>query len=143
MAVLAMGMAAYSSDLKKGTMPEKTVVEQETHSEETAETKTNGAEPSKPEPMETQKDGEDSKADEENIEAGPITRIVEKYKGTTITIRDPGNEMFYYFSTEGANIVEGGTHIAVGNKVEISSQGLLSDEMHPDEAVKIVAVTDK
>lgn len=53
MSVLAMGMAAYSSDLKKGTMPEKTVVEQETHSEETAETKTNGAEPSKPEPMET------------------------------------------------------------------------------------------
>ena len=88
-------------------MPEKTVVEQETHSEETAETKTNGAEPSKPEPMETQKDGEDSKANEENIKAGPITRIVEKYEGTTITIRDPGNEM------------------------------------HPDEAVKIVAVTDK
>ena len=106
MSVLAMGMAAYSSDLKKGTMPEKTVVEQET----------NGAEPSKPEPMETQKDGEDSKADEENIEAGPITRIVEKYKGTTITIRDPGNEMFYYFSTEGAYIVDGGTHIAVGQQ---------------------------
>ena len=55
MAVLAMGMAAYSKDLKKGTMPEKTVVEQETHSEETAETKTNGAEPSKPESMETER----------------------------------------------------------------------------------------
>ena len=37
-----------------------------------------------------------------------------------------------------------GVHILLwGNKEEISSQGLLSDEMHPDEAVKIVAVTDK
>ena len=100
-----------------------------------------------------EEDGKASPEDEENIEGDPIARIVEKYEGNTITIKNPDDDMLYYFSTENARILEGFStesaqeaegdpSIAVGDKVEISYRGLIDfDEEHPDEAVKIVVIT--
>ncbi len=90
---------------------------------------------------------------EENTVCDPIAGIVEKYEGNTITIKNPDDDMLYYFSTENAQILEGFStesaqeaegdpSIAVGDKVEISYRGLIDfDEEHPDEAVKIVGIT--
>ena len=90
---------------------------------------------------------------EENTVCDPIAGIVEKYEGSTITIKNPDDDMLYYFSTENAQILEGFStesarepegdlSIAVGDKVEVSYQGLIDfDEEHPSEAVKIVVIT--
>lgn len=156
MTVLAMGMTACSSESKGDAVSVETDSRQETDEEEAADTKiteteTNDVESSKPE----MKAGDEktSPEDGENTEGDPIAGIVEKYEGSTITIRTPEDDMLYYFSTENAQIlegfstedaqaVEGEPLIAVGDKVEISYRGLIDfDEEHPSEAVKIVVIT--
>ena len=146
--VIAMGMTACSSESKEDTISVGTDSQQETDQEasvdtKAAETETNLVEPSEPEMAE--EDGQ--------VSPDPIAGIVEKYEGSTITIRTPEDDMLYYFSmenaqilegfsTESAHAVEGDSSIAVGDKVEISYRGLIDfDEEHPDEAVKIVVIT--
>ena len=94
-------------------------------------------EPSKSES--TEDAGKESSTAEENIESDPITGIVKKYEDNTIIIKDPGGGMFYYFSTKNTEIIEGDSPITVGDKVEITYQGLLGNESHPGPALKIVA----
>lgn len=143
--VIAMGMTACSSESKEDTVSVETDSRQETDKEESADTKateaeTNHVEPSKPEIAE--EDGKASLEDGENTEGDPIAGIVEKYEGSTITIRTPEDDMLYYFSTENAQASEGDSPITVGDKVEISYRGLIDfDEEHPSEAVKIVVIT--
>ena len=151
---LAMGMTACSSESKGDSVSVETDFWQETDREETADTKTtetetNDVELPKPEITEDNRKA----SPEENTEGDPIAGIVEKYEGNTITIKNPDDDMLYYFSTENAQILEGFStesaqeaegepSIAVGDKVEISYRGLIDfDEEHPDEAVKIVVIT--
>ncbi|MDE6404399.1 MAG: hypothetical protein K2M20_01955 [Lachnospiraceae bacterium] len=124
--VLAMGMAACSSDRKEETAAVDTIAEPEVIATEV----------SREEDME---DTKEYAAPEETVEADPITGIVESYADNTIIIKDPGDEILYYFSTKDAQIVEGDPPIAVGDKVEITYRGMLGDEKNPGEAVKIVA----
>ncbi|MDE7187034.1 MAG: hypothetical protein K2O13_05955 [Lachnospiraceae bacterium] len=160
MVVLAMGMTACSSESKENAISVETDSRQETDKEETADTKTTETETNDVEPSDvqsskpeiTEEDGKASPEDEENTESDPIAGIVEKYEGSTITIRTPEDDMLYYFFTENAQILEGfstddaqaaegDSPIAVGDKVEISYRGTLDDEEHPSEAVKIVVIT--
>ena len=156
MIALAMGMTACSSESKGDSVSVETDSRQETDKEETADTKTTATETNDVEPPKseiTEEDGKASPEDEENTDCDPIAGIVEKYEGNTITIKNPDDDMLYYFSTENARILEGFSTesaqeaegdplIAVGDKVEISYRGLIDfDEEHPDEAVKIVVIT--
>ena len=141
MIALAMGTTACSSESKGDGVSVETDFRQETDKEEMAET--NDVELPKPEITEA----------EENTVCDPIAGIVEKYEGSTITIKNPDDDMLYYFSTENAQILEGFStesarepegdlSIAVGDKVEVSYRGLIDfDEEHPSEAVKIVVIT--
>ncbi len=154
--VLAMGMTACSSESKENAVSVETDFPQETDQKDTTDTKveevkTNLVEPLKPKIAE--EDGKVSPEDEENTVCDPIAGIVEKYEGNTITIKNPDDDMLYYFSTENAQILEGfstenaqaaegDSSIAVGDRVEISYHGLIDfDEEHPSEAVKIVVIT--
>lgn len=150
--VIAMGMTACASESKKDVVSVETDSPLETVQEEIADTKaadtkaaeaeTNYVEPSKTEI-----------AEEEKVSPDPIAGIVEKYEGSTITIRTPEDDMLYYFSTQNAQVlegfstenaqaIEGDSPIAVGDKVEISYRGLIDfDEEHPSDAVKIVLIT--
>ena len=153
---LAMGMTACSSESKGDSVSVETDFWQETDREETADTKTTETETNDvelPKPEITEENRKASPEDEENTVRDPIAGIVEKYEGNTITIKNPDDDMLYYFSTENARILEGFStesaqeaegelSIAVGDKVEISYRGLIDfDEEHPDEAVKIVVIT--
>ena len=153
---LAMGMTACSSESKGDSVSVETDFWQETDREETADTKTTETETNDvelPKSEITEKNRKASSEDEENTVCDPIAGIVEKYEGDTITIKNPDDDMLYYFSTENAQILEGFStesaqeaegepSIAVGDKVEISYRGLIDfDEEHPDEAVKIVVIT--
>ena len=138
---LTMGLAACSSGSRESTGPAETILEQEPENKEPAISETNDDETPKPEAAEdTEKE---TVQDEEVIEADPITGIVKAYADDTITIKDPGDGLFYYFSTENAEIIEGDSPIAVGDTVEITYRGLLGNEKNPGEAVKIAAVIVK
>ncbi len=139
--------------------PKETVQEEaadvKTVDAKSTETEAKSTESSKPEiTEETGKTA--SEAEEipvEEIPAGdPMAGIVEKYEGSILTLRTPEDDMLYYFftenapilegySTESAHEAEGGSTIAVGDKVEISYRGTLDDEEHPTQAVKIVIIT--
>ena len=135
MIALTMGTTACASESKGDGVSVETDFRQETDKEEIADTKTaetNDVELPKPEITEA----------EENTVCDPIAGIVEKYEGSTITIKNPDDDMLYYFSTESAREPEGDLSIAVGDKVEVSYRGLIDfDEEHPSEAVKIVVIT--
>ncbi len=77
---------------------------------------------------------------EENTVADPITGIVEEYTDDTITIKDPGDGLSYYFLLKDAQIVEGDLPIAVGDKVEVTYQGLLGDVKNPGECSVICKI---
>lgn len=143
MIVLVMGMTACSSDSKENTVAAETNVERETENEDVpqAEIKPSAAE--SPKFDNTANAKTEPTADEENPEVDPVTGIVEKYADNIIIIKDPGDEILYYFSTKDAQIVEGDSPIAVGDKVKISYRGLLGDEKNPGEAIKIVADIEK
>ena len=139
--------------------PKETVQEEaadvKTVDAKSTETEAKSTESSKPEiTEETGKTA--SEAEEipvEEIPAGdPMAGIVEKYGGSILTLRTPEDDMLYYFFTENAPILEGystesareaegGSTIAMGDKVEISYRGTLDDEEHPTQAVKIVIIT--
>ena len=138
-AVLTMGMTACSSDSKEHTELTGTITEREPENENVskAETKPDTAESPKSDNIDNAET--EPTVDEDNIERDPITGIVEEYADNTIIIKDPGDEIRYYFSTKNAQIVEGNSPIAVGDTVEITYRGLLGDEKNPCEAVKIVA----
>ncbi len=155
MVIIVMGMTACSSESKEGAVSVNTDSRQETDQEETADTKTtetetNDMETSKPELAE--EDENASSEDEEVPEGDPIAGIVEEYEGNVITVRTPEDDMLYHFSTENVPILkgfstesaqaaEGDFQIAAGDKIEVSYRGLLDDEKHPIEAVKIVVIT--
>ena len=135
--VLTMGMTACSSDSKESTVFTETITEREPENVSKAETKPDTAEFPKSDNIENAET--EPTVDQENIESDPITGIVEKYADNTIIIKDPGDEIRYYFSTKNAQIVERDSPIAVGDTVEITYRGLLGDEKNPCDAVKIVA----
>ncbi len=159
---LTVGMIGCSSESKEGEIsvendsPKQTdqeeVVDVKTVDVKTTETKT--TESSKPEITEDTREtaSEAEKIPTEEIPAGdPMAGIVEKYEGNILTLRTPEDDMLYYFftenapilegySTESAHEAEGGSTIAVGDKVEISYRGTLDDEEHPTQAVKIVII---
>ena len=141
MVILTIGMTACSSDSKEDSALTETIAERETENEDLSETETNATE--SPKSDITEDVGKESATDDENIEGDPITGIVENYADDIIIIKDSSDEMLYYFSTKNAQISEGDSPIAVGDKVEVTYQGLLGDEKNPGEAVKIVAVIVK
>ena len=158
MIALTMVMIGCSSESKEDEISVENDSPKETVQEEIADVKTADAkstESSKPEITEvtrkTASEAEEIPAEE--IPAGdPMAGIVEKYEGNILTLRTPEDDMLYYFftenapilegySTESAHEAEGGSTIAVGDKVEISYRGTLDDEEHPTKAVKIVIIT--
>ena len=158
MIALTMGMIGCSSESKEDEISVENDSPKETVQEEIADVKTADAkstESSKPEITEvtrkTASEAEEIPAEE--IPAGdPMAGIVEKYEGNILTLRTPEDDMLYYFftenapilegySTESAHEAEGGSTIAVDDKVEISYRGTLDNEEHPTKAVKIVIIT--
>ena len=160
---LTMVMTGCSPEAKEDEISVENDSPKETVQEEAADVKTVDAkstESSKPKITEdtgkTVSEAEENPVEEipvEEIPAGdPMAGIVEKYEGSILTLRTPEDDMLYYFftenapilegySTESAHEAEGGSTIAVGDKVEISYRGTLDDEEHPTQAVKIVIIT--
>ena len=160
---LTMVMTGCSPEPKEDEISVENDSPKETVQEEAADVKTVDAkstESSKPKITEdtgkTVSEAEENPVEEipvEEIPAGdPMAGIVEKYGGSILTLRTPEDDMLYYFftenapilegySTESAHEAEGGSTIAVGDKVEISYRGTLDDEEHPTQAVKIVIIT--
>ena len=160
---LTMVMTGCSPEAKEDEISVENDSPKETVQEEAADVKTVDAkstESSKPKITEdtgkTVSEAEENPVKEipvEEIPAGdPMAGIVEKYGGSILTLRTPEDDMLYYFFTENAPILEGystesareaegGSTIAMGDKVEISYRGTLDDEEHPTQAVKIVIIT--
>ena len=160
---LTMVMTGCSPEAKEDEISVGNDSPKETVQEEAADVKTVDAkstESSKPKITEdtgkTVSEAEEIPVEEipvEEIPAGdPMAGIVEKYGGSILTLRTPEDDMLYYFftenapilegySTESAHEAEGGSTIAVGDKVEISYRGTLDDEEHPTQAVRIVIIT--
>ena len=160
---LTMVMTGCSPEPKEDEISVGNDSPKETVQEEAADVKTVDAkstESSKPKITEdtgkTVSEAEENPVEEipvEEIPAGdPMAGIVEKYGGSILTLRTPEDDMLYYFFTENAPILEGystesareaegGSTIAMGDKVEISYRGTLDDEEHPTQAVKIVIIT--
>ena len=160
---LTMVMTGCSPEPKEDEISVENDSPKETVQEEAADVKTVDAkstESSKPKITEdtgkTVSEAEENPVEEipvEEIPAGdPMAGIVEKYEGNILTLRTPEDDMLYYFFTENAPILEGystesareaegGSTIAMGDKVEISYRGTLDNEEHPTQAVKIVIIT--
>lgn len=158
--ILVMGMAACSFEAKVGTAVPEAVVEPKTTEEETPETEKSETEIMKTEVEKTETKTTKSKTDvkkaetetkateEENgkedstleaiIEGDPIVGFVDKYSDNIIVIRDADDQdLIYYFSTKNAQVVEGDLPIAAGDIVAITYRGVMGDEEHPGEAVKV------
>ena len=144
MVILTFGTTACSSNSSEDAVHVETIDTQESENADVseAETKTSATEQSKSEITENVET--ESASDGENTVSDPISGIVEKYEDDIIVIKDPADGILYYFSTKNALITEEtDSPIAVGDKVEITYQGLLGDEKNPCEAVKITADTAK
>ena len=138
MVVLTLGTTACSSDSREDAVHVETMADQEAENTNVSEpeTRSNAMEQSKSEITENVET--ESASDGESTVSDPITGIVEKYADEMIVIKDPSDGILYYFSTKNALIIEeADSPVAVGDQVEITYQGLLGDETHPAEAVKI------
>ena len=153
--ILVMGMAACSFDTSGGTTPGD-AAEPMDSAEAPRETATQQPEtPTAPETEVTQSEAEKTEtpettvpedkgneySDAEEIGVGdPIVGIVDKFADNIIAIKDAGDpDLVYYFSTQNAQVVEGNSPIAAGDRVAITYRGVMGDEEHPGEAVKVVA----
>ena len=152
--ILVMGIAACSLDTNGGTDPGD-AAGPTTTAEAPVETATpqpqapTAAETDSPQPEVQKKEitqtpvpenDENQYSDAEEIGVGdPIIGIVDQFSDTIIVIKDAGDpDLVYYFSTQNAQVVEGDSPIAVGDRVAITYQGVMGDEEHPGEAVKVV-----
>lgn len=81
--------------------------------------------------------GEDSN-DVENIECTLYAVIVESYENDIIAVRDQDTGIVIWFSTKDAEVIEGGSPIAVGDIVGLTYRGVQGDEEHPGTAVRVV-----
>lgn len=129
--ILVMGMAACSFDTNGGadsetsTIPETVTPQPEVGKMETTASEDNG----------------NKYSDAEEISVGdPLVGIVDRFADDLIVIIDTNDsDLVYYFSTKNAQVVEGDSPIAAGDRVEITYRGVMGDEEHPGEAVKVVA----
>ena len=153
--ILVMGMAACSFDTKGETDQGSTVgsvittedpQELVTPKPETEITQPEAGKPVDTGTAETQKTpapedkGNEYSGAEEISVGDPIVGIVDKFADNIIVIKDADDpDLVYYFSTKSAQVVEGDSPIAVGDRVAISYRGVMGDEEHPGEAVKVVA----
>lgn len=166
--ILVMGMAACSLDAGKATNSGDTtgpMASAEAHQETvtpkqetltgpeaatpkpetstTSETETSQPEDGKTKTPETTgpEDIGNEYSNAEDISVGdPIIGIVDKFADNIIVIKDAGDpDLVYYFSMKNAEVVEGDSSIAVGDRVAIFYRGVMGDEEHPGEAVKVVA----
>ncbi|MCH5268995.1 MAG: hypothetical protein J1E62_11740 [Lachnospiraceae bacterium] len=149
--ILVLGMTACSLDTNGRTdsgsvTTTETPQETATPKPETPtapETETQQPEAGKTETPETTapENKENEYSDAEEIDVGdPIVGIVDKFADNIIVIKDTDDpDLLYYFSTSNAQVVEGDSPIAVGDRVAISYRGVMGDEEHPGEAVKVVA----
>ena len=141
--ISVMGMTACSFKDKEGTAIEA-FVEPETTEEESRETENKKTEVEKTETAATavKKSEEEESVVGEIIEGDPIVGYVDKYADNIIVIRDADDQdLIYYFSTQNAQVIEGNSPIAVGDIVEITYRGVMGDEEHLGEAVKVVSVS--
>ncbi len=146
--ISVMGMTACSFEPKEKAAPEATI-EPMTTEEKTPETEVEKAETEttkaktevgtmETEIVATAENGKENSAVEEIIEGDPIVGIVDKYADNIIVIRDGGDQdLIYYFSTKNAQVVESDSPIAAGDIVAITYRGVMGDEEHPGEAVKV------
>ena len=151
--ISVMGMTACSVEPKEKTAPEATI-EPKTTEEKTPKTENKKTEVEKAETetmkaktedetMETEiaataENGKEDSTVEEIIEGDPIVGIVDKYADNIIVIRDGGDQdLIYYFSTKNAQVVESDSPIAAGDIVAITYRGVMGDEEHPGEAIKV------
>lgn len=151
--ILVMEMAACSLDTSGGSDPgaaselkTSTVTKTETSNSETSSAlepensqpetgKTMVTDPTDPE------NDEGEYSDTEEISVGdPIIGIVDRFADDVIVIKDAGDpDLVYYFSIQNAQVVEGDSPFAAGDMVAITYRGVMGDEEHPGEAVKVVA----
>ena len=153
--IFVMGMAACSFDTNRGTAPGSvdgamstaeaaqkpaapepvTPTDPETEISQQEAEKTETPETTAPE----NKGNEYSGAEEIGV-GDPIVGIVDRFADDLIVIKDAGDpDLVYCFSTKNAQVVEGDSPIAAGDMVAITYRGVMGDEEHPGEAVKIVA----
>lgn len=141
--ILAIGMTACSFESKERAANEGTVGGSETIRAENTETKSADTELINEELSEADAARSEEKEDSDALEISrgdPIVVIVDRYEDSIIVARDMDDEaLLYYFSTEDAEVIEGDSHIAAGDIVEITYQGVQGDEEHPGTAVKVVA----
>ena len=153
--ISAMGMTACSFEPKEKIAPEATI-EPKTTEEKTLETENKKAE-TEVEKAETEttkakiedgtmeteiavtaENGKEDSTVEEIIEGDPIVGIVDKYADNIIVIRDADDQdLIYYFSTQNAQVIEDDSPIVAGDMVEITYRGVMGDEEHPGEAIKL------
>ena len=153
--ISVMGMTACSFEPKEKIAPEATI-EPKTTEEKTPETENKKAE-TEVEKAETEttkaktedrtleteiaataENGKEDSAVETIMEGDPIVGFVDKYADNIIVIRDADDQdLIYYFSTKNAQVVEGDSPIAAGDIVAITYRGVMGDEEHPGEAIKV------
>ncbi len=147
--VLIMGMNGCSFVSQEGEMEPETFVEPpatddgnrgtippQTEAAETVSSEEKISETAFPETEVSENDGE------EFPKGDPVVGIVDKYGDNVIVIRDGSDEdLIYCFSTQNAQVEEGNSPIAPGDMVEITYRGVMGDEEHPGEAVKVVRLS--
>lgn len=90
-------------------------------------------------PLAPEKNGGEYSDTEEISVGDPIIGIVDKFADNIIVIKDAGDpDLVYYFSTKNAQVVEGDSPISAGDRVAITYRGVMGDEGHPGEAVKVM-----